>query len=321
MTTTAHDKISIASPLPARADNTDRYCQVLLELQRRADESKLADTAGRRMDSYHHDVRQFVEYLRANGLALVDGLEAWIREAKQRYRARTVNRKLAAVRARILGSKSMVGLVDVLEDQLPASTRARLEAALRKIKGVKVNSNAVRGSKIMDYQHDLPRLLDAIAEPAVKLVVEFMAHTGARISEVLTAELAWCEREGDKVHIWLRGKGDKEREAWIPADLYQRIVAHCGSTRWLFEHTWYGERRPYNTRSMTTRIGKWTQKALGRKLSAHALRHSFATHLLRDKGKDPKIAAKLLGHKSITTTLAIYDGYIVSAADAAVTIG
>ena len=321
MTAVACDKNGIASPLPARADNTERYCQILLELQRRADAAKLADTAGRSMDSYHHDVRQFVEYLRANELALVDGLEAWIREAKQRYRARTVNRKLAAIRARILGNKSAAGLVDVLEDELPASTRARLEAALRKIKGMKVNSSAVRGSKIMDYQSDLPQLLDAITDPAVKLVVEAMANTGARISEVLTAELAWCEREGDKVHIWLRGKGDKEREAWIPAGLYQRIVAHCGSRRWLFEHTWYGERRPYNTRSMTTRIARWTQKALGRRLSAHAMRHSFATHMLRDQGKDPKIVAKLLGHKSITTTLAIYDGYIVSADDAEVKIG
>lgn len=301
---------------------TERCCEIMLDIQRGEDERKLADTGGRAMDSYHHDVAQFVTYLREHDLSIVDGLDAWIREVKQTCRARTVNRKLAAVRARILGNRSVDGVVDRLEEQIPVNVRHRIESSLRKIKGVKVNTNQVKHNRIATYDTEIPALLEGITEPVVALVVEFMAHTGCRINEVLTAEIRNCERESTKhVAVTILGKGSKERTVHVPTELYARIVDTCGSTKWLFEHDWHGERRAYNTRSMSTRIGNWTERILGRRLSAHAFRHSNATYLIRVKGLDIKRVSQHLGHSSVAITSDIYDHVATTPEDVEVSIG
>lgn len=322
MSFVAYDETRIVSHSTANTDAmAERCCRMILDIQRTEDERKLADSGGLAMNSYHHDVKQFVAYIRETEQPLVEGLQRWISELKTKYKARTVNRKLAAVRARILGSRTSHGVLDMLGDEIHPSMRTRIESSLRKIKGMKVNTNVVRSTRIANYQHEIPMLLDGINDVAVKLVVEFMSHTACRISETLGVELRNIEREGSHCRVTITGKGNKERDVFIPSELYRRIVKQLGSERWLFEHTWYGKRKPYNARSMTTRIGDWTEHILGRRLSAHALRHSCLTHLYVDQGVDIKTVSQFAGHASVSTTLDFYTHTGVTAERVAVSIG
>lgn len=69
----------------------------------------------------------------------------------------------------------------------------------------------------------------------------------------------------------------------------------------LFQGQYAGE--PYSTRSLQLILASAKQKAgVIKPGSIHALRHSFATHLL-DKGTDVTMIMKLLGHNDIKTTL------------------
>ncbi len=153
-----------------------------------------------------------------------------------------------------------------------------------------------------------PGALDAYFALRDKAILEVLYSTGSRVSEAATL----TEKDMDLLSgfVTVRGKGKKERLCPLggPASVAVRAALACADAHWegksksakpLFRNK-RGE--PITPRSIERMMKKYLAEAgLSSEFSPHALRHSFATHLL-DAGADLRSVQELLGHASLSTT-------------------
>lgn len=141
-----------------------------------------------------------------------------------------------------------------------------------------------------------------------RTIIETMYSCGLRVSELITLKIS--DLFFDEGFIKVTGKGNKER--FIPIhysaqkyiSFYIKQIRNQINTQKGFEDTLFLNRRGKGlTRQMIFTILKNLAIAinLNKKISPHTLRHSFATHLLKN-GADLRAIQQMLGHESITTT-------------------
>ena len=136
--------------------------------------------------------------------------------------------------------------------------------------------------------------------------LELMYSAGLRISELLSLRLQ--DFTADKDMLLIRGKGGRERMVPLTA------IAIATARRWRDARDADGpdaetdQLLGYRSQEMTRQKFSLLLKQVARhadlderKVSAHVLRHSFATHLL-NRGADLRSLQMLLGHADIATT-------------------
>jgi integrase/recombinase XerC len=157
---------------------------------------------------------------------------------------------------------------------------------------------------------DLKRALDGLDadDPAARrdrALLELAYSSGLRLSELVGLNHGDIDRGGGTLRV--RGKGRRERvvPAGRPAlEALQRYLAGGKRNAGRGDEPIFvnprGARLSGRTvqRVVSRRLG---QVAAGLGVSPHALRHSFATHLL-DRGADLRAIQELLGHRSLATT-------------------
>jgi site-specific recombinase XerD len=129
---------------------------------------------------------------------------------------------------------------------------------------------------------------------------------GLRVSE-LTA-LTPQDIESDRMLLRIRcGKGQKDRYVKLPAYLLTVLRDYYRQYKpkqWLFPH-YDDPGRPIHRDSVSKIAERYAKRAgIEKPVSAHTLRHSYATHML-DAGADLRTIQVMLGHRSLATT-AIY---------------
>ena len=133
-----------------------------------------------------------------------------------------------------------------------------------------------------------------------RVIALTMYGAGLRITEAITLRVADIDSQRLLIHV-RQGKGRKDRLVPLPENLLQILRAHYRIHRpksWLFPgRTADGH---VSGRSLQRAICS-IRHVVGKPITTHTLRHSFATHLMED-GVNIRVVQGLLGHQRLSTT-------------------
>lgn len=259
-------------------------------------------------DSFTPDTKAFLAFLESRHLEMsVESLRSYLDYLRERgYAAATIRKRVngARNRMRLVFAQTAAGM-NVLE-------QFNFERELKAIHVDRVSTHEVPLEKIVS-RADVQKLIsDERLSERVRLFIRFLAWTGLRVSELLHLRVDDCERNPDHYSIRVRrGKGKKERRILMPHAEIDLIKERFGGKIYLFE-TRSGQ--IYNRHEISDSIRAAGRAVLGRKISAHTLRHFFATNSI-SLGRPIDAVSRYLGHASTSITLDMYSHNRLSLAD------
>ncbi|MDO9390309.1 MAG: tyrosine recombinase XerC [bacterium] len=249
-------------------------------------ERNLADNT---LEAYRRDVNQLFTFLKHQDPQKVKRNDirrylGWLQQ--QGMDKRTLGRKLSAIKAffkyalreSAITANPLLGLRSPKQD--------------KKLPGFLSQFQAVQA--VESNQGDPA---DKVRDDAV---MELLYGSGLRSSELLG--LTPRDLDLPNLQVKVKGKGGKERIVPLTrasAAVLKQLLTGREDEGSVF----LGKNGKQLTRRQLQRIVKARIRLsdYGGKASPHALRHSFATHLL-DRGADLKAVKELLGHASLSTT-------------------
>ena len=248
------------------------------------------------LQAYRTDVRLFADWVeRLSITAPADVTRTTLRRyvahlSTREYARRSIARKAASLRRYFAWAES--------EGLVPADPTP----------GVQARGGDGRLPRVLD-QRELTHLLDGSVpddEPEWRrrrdaAVLEVLYASGVRVSELCSLEISQIDLEASRLTVW--GKGAKERRVPLGEPAKAALadwmaIRHEAAPPEAAGAVFVNERG----RRLTPRD---VRRIIDRRSSSpthpHALRHTFATHLL-DGGADLRAVQELLGHSDVATT-------------------
>lgn len=142
-----------------------------------------------------------------------------------------------------------------------------------------------------------------------KVIVYLLYVSGMRISELVS--LTRSRLHGNE-YVTVEGKGNKQRIIPLPALMFTMLYEYLasfhkkftqthGDTDYIFPIIYGGKIKPISRQACWIILRDLCKKTkIDRPVSPHQLRHSLATHLLKN-GADLRSLQLLLGHENIAT--------------------
>ena len=137
----------------------------------------------------------------------------------------------------------------------------------------------------------LLRSIDNIPDHTLVLVG---LYTGMRISEISSLEEISINEGESRIHIWDEKK-DRYRDVYVPGDVLSVLKRHINAmTRGKDPRLF-----PFSHKTIERKIQMWTEKALGKRKSWHAVRHTYIS-LSRELGLPMEIVIANTGDSPAT---------------------
>lgn len=248
--------------------------------------------------AYGVDLGQFALWCTSGGVDPADATPRLLRRyaavlSERRAVAATVGRKLAAIRAFYRTLREHGHVNQNPADLIPSPKRPRsLPKVLR--------------------PDQVSRLLDRIpASTSLDLrdraLFEIAYASGLRAEELVNLDVAGVDFDGEQLRV--EGKGAKTRIVPVGEPALRAVARYLERGRPALvdvdvEPALFLSKsgRRLSTSDVRRRLAVWARHAaIQGGISPHALRHSFATHLL-EGGADLRAIQELLGHASVSTT-------------------
>jgi len=244
--------------------------------------------------AYLADLRQFLALAGSGGLAAVRPatIRHWLRTLDGTAERSSIVRKLAAVRGlfRFLVETGSLGSDPTVGIATPKAQR-RLPAHLTLDDVDRLLSTPGAGTWLA--QRD-------------RAILEVLYSSGLRVSELVG--LDWDRVDAGAGSLHVLGKGRKERIVPVGRPALAALAAYRAAAAAaempmtagpVFRNARGGR---LTTRSVARLVERWVlASGTTTKATPHALRHTFATHLL-GAGADLRAIQELLGHATLSTT-------------------
>ena len=257
------------------------------------------DLSPHTLSAYTSDLKQFADWAARSKVENLDQLDRVLLRrfvaylGEMRLSRRTIARKTSAIRSMLRWAL----LHDLIE------TDPSVDLAVPKLDKPlpKVFSAQDAAALCALPPEDTPQGLRDRA------ILELLYGSGLRVAELCALDIDDVDLSGGSLIVM--GKGRKERKLPMTQpslraletylrDARPELSKEAGSGPALFLGT-RGAR--LGVRGVRTMIARYLRLEGAKEMGPHALRHSFATHLL-DNGADLRAVQELLGHESLQTT-------------------
>lgn len=257
------------------------------------------------IEAYRRDLTKFRIFLNSNDLSIlevntkvIDDFLGWLRGSdgsNSRGSESSNSRTIVTVRNLYKFIATNNHTVNPLKDYSPPKIPKRLPKALKIAEIMALIEASKFGDDVISIRNGA--------------LIEVLYATGARVSEIVDLDISNVSEIANTTTLKLSGKGGKERV--VPIGIYARnsLDQYLTLSRPVLVRKKLSSSLFLNSRGDSlSRQSAWEiiatlaeRAKIQTRVTPHAIRHSFATHLL-DGGADIRVVQELLGHSSVTTT-------------------
>lgn len=254
--------------------------------------------------AYRRDIKQFVDYLQQEGIGLQSLSAAHLKSFlgylhNQGIGARSLARKVSALKAFFLYLNERLDIPNLAAELHVPKIEKKLPEYLHENEIELLFAAASQGESPQEIRN--------------KVMLYLLYVSGMRVSEMVNLRTSDLHFDTGIVHV--QGKGGKQRiiplphtimamlkeyiNATHPELIYQKGVEN--KTDYLFPIRYGGVLKPISRQAFWVILNDLcTKSGIARSISPHKLRHSLATHMLKN-GADLRSLQMLLGHENVAT--------------------